>query len=800
MPLTITPAQLPEALVLAPSEVQVLSLDCFDTLIWRNTHRPRDVFADLAASGCNAHQRIAAEHTARCQAEANGRYEVTIREIYRALSPAASDAAITASIAAELAAEARHCFAFAPTVELMRRAKARGLKLIIVSDTYLDRTLLRQLIGEAAGLDVLALIDEVFCSSEYGAPKAGGLFRHVLKALRIPAGHIFHLGDNLAADYTAPLALGLSAVHLQQFDADTEQRLRLEAAAAVLVSGSATGDVAVLQPHRADLMLSGHAPEDAAAALGHGTLGPILSAYAGWLRREVDTLAARTPGRVHLLFLMRDGHLPKLAYERPGEQTHAVEISRFTAIASSLADEAAILRYLEPRLTEQDPEVLGRQLLLTPAEVKELAGTGAVRARRTQFAREVRRQRVLRKIAARSQAFGERLVDYIRRKVDPAPGDVLVLADLGYNGTVQNHVEPLFRRAFGVEVAGRYLLLHQDDVSGCDKRGLIDQRSYGASTLGTLCRFISVLEQLCTSAQGSVIEYAGGDPVRKDSGIKGRQSAIRDQVQAACLLYVAQAGAGFHTRPRSLDAEAERACAAAALARLMFFPMQAELELLLSFEHDINLGTDQTLDLFDAAAATQGLKHWGLFYMNAARRMFLAAELRDQGLPLSLTLLTQGRFGLDLRLKDFSHRSLRLPIMVAEGYDVSLSEADAWPTHDGFFVTIIPVGACRFSIGVQFGKLYEWVQLEAAHFLPAADIPTKGGLDLPRTTPATPVYEGVEVMTGGMLRCGSDAGFMLVPPPPRVDDRPMVLAVVFRPLADRVAQAAESPARLQAAE
>jgi len=52
-----------------------------------------------------------------------------------------------------------------------------------------------------------------------------------------------------------------------------------------------------------------------------------------------------------------------------------------------------------------------------------------------------------------------------------------------------------------------------------------------------------------------------------------------------------------------------------------------------------------------------------------------------------------------------------------------------------------------------------------------------------------------------MLQCESPTGFMLVPPPPRINDRPLVLAVIFRPLVHRVSEAASaSPAHLLAAE
>ena len=47
MQFTVRAADLPSLLDRAPADLACLSLDCFDTLIWRNAHAPQDVFADL---------------------------------------------------------------------------------------------------------------------------------------------------------------------------------------------------------------------------------------------------------------------------------------------------------------------------------------------------------------------------------------------------------------------------------------------------------------------------------------------------------------------------------------------------------------------------------------------------------------------------------------------------------------------------------------------------------------------------------------------------------------------------------
>jgi FMN phosphatase YigB (HAD superfamily) len=785
MKISIAPHQVPDALDLGPAGIEILSLDCFDTLIWRNTHAPRDVFADLPDVAGNVRQRMWAEGAARSRAELAGRAEVTIAEIYDQLMPGAGPAAVARAIEGELAAEDRHCFAFHPTVELMRKARARGLKVIIVSDTYLDRDQLRNLIAGAAGAEVLGMIDQVFCSSEFGVPKAGGLFTHVLRELGVRPQTILHLGDNEAADCTAPLRLGINAIHLVQFDERTEQRLRLEAAVDQMIHAPGLAQAATLQPHRAQVALAADA--DAAAHLGYSTMGPVLHAFARWVADEVEVLGKAATGKVRLAFLMRDGYLPQRVFEAlaPADAplVSALEISRFTAQAAAFADEAEVLRYVETELATAGPKVLGRQLLLTPQEVTQI-GRGKTPGLEA-FLKEIRDPRTLRKIVGRSKAFAAELVAYVRGQTGAQSGDTLVLVDLGYNGTVQNCIAPILERELGVEVIGRYLILNETVMAQGCKRGLIDRRNYDYNLLSALCANVAVLEQLCTAAQGSVVGYGPKGARREAPGIKGRQSEVRDRVQAACIRYAAEHGAGSFTRPGSDGAEAERKTAAAALTRLFFLPMPDEIEALLDFEHDVNLGTQQALQLFDRDVADEGLRRWGVFYMKNARRMYLPAELRGQGLPLSLTFLTQSRFGLNLRYPDFCDRELSLPIMLANGAEVALEEVRLAPTHEGYLLAAIPAGDCRFAVGVQFGRQYEWVQIESVSYIPAADFLSEKSHGSTPPVPAAPLFEAMQEASAGLYRCTDESAFMMIPPTTQFGEMAMVLAVVFRPLTAR---------------
>jgi FMN phosphatase YigB (HAD superfamily) len=766
----VTAAGLADLLDTAPAGVRVLSLDCFDTLLWRNCHAPVDVFADCGG----AWQRTRAEKRARLQRRlADGRSEVPIEAIHRALRPRADAARIAAAVEAELAAEARHCFAFAPTVALMRAARAKGLQVIVVSDTYLAEAQLRALIAAAAGPDVAALIDRIFCSCDHGVTKVGGLFEPVLAAMNVAPGAILHVGDNQAADRVAPAALGLHAVHFRQFDAPAEQRLRLEAAAAAILDPSARTVRPVLQPHRAAVSL--RSETDPAWTLGHDVLGPIMHAFALWLEAEAAAL-----GGAKIVFLLRDGYLPQRAFEAATGRTSATaEISRFTARRAGFTDAAAIAGYLAGEKRHGRVKVLASQLGLSREEGDKIGGNG-----QAAFERAALQPASVRKIVGRSHAFAGRLFAHLAR-AGVERGDTVMLVDLGYNGTVQDYLEAPLSERFGLKLAGRYLLLREEVDTGLDKKGFLDTRHFDCNALHALSGPIALVEQLSTIAQGSVENYtASGGPVRKAPGAKGAQTAIRDRVQQGCVAFAGNAGAGIHRAPASDDAAARRAMAAAGLARLLFLPVAEEVAMFQAFEHDVNLGTDDLRQLLDQDDAGAGLRRRGFLYMNDAGRMYLPGELQPHGLPLNLALLSTNRFALDLRGADFRGATLRLPVILADTSGQTAIEVDAHLTHDGFYLATIPVGAGRFAAGIQLGALCDWAEVEHLAFYPVAGFSPDSSAELAAPIAATAMREGMTEEAPGLFRC-TPGGLMLVPPVAGLGAEPHLLAITFRPIVRR---------------
>ncbi|MEP3049898.1 MAG: HAD family hydrolase [Erythrobacter sp.] len=790
---TIFPHEMPSVLNRAPSAT-ILSLDCFDTLLWRDCHLPTDLFNTL--SGMNAGQRAVGEANARrAEATLRGRNEVMLGQIYSHVLPDADDATRALAIEHELSAEARTCYAFAPTVDLMRRARADGLKVIIVSDTYLDERQLRELIRASAGEEIAELIDKVFVSSSAGVSKGQGLLAKVIQTLKCNPTDILHIGDNRSADYDGARALGIPALHLAQFGELAQQRLRLERACQQIFSAS-SDDVMGLQPHRAIIAAGDPVIEDPAVTLGFGVLGPVFHGFEQWLQEEAAALKDQRGGAVHWLFMLRDGHLPFAVNQIAGAQANAscVEISRFTATAASLTSNEAIDRHvaLEHGL---NPSTLARQMLFTEEEIEQFCSAEDPAEASQILLRELRSGRRKKVIRRRAREFADRLAAHVRSVVDPQPGDTLMLVDLGYNGSAQNRVDGWLQDQFNVHVAGRYLLLREMAATELDKRGLIDDRHFDPELLEAMCSNVAVLEQLATTTMGSTVDYAvSGEPIRRASSVKGRQSAVRDKVQKGCLEFCEQARAAPVVR--LADAARQRAwrdCATSVLLRFMYLPQSAELDVVKNFEHDVNLGSDRMVSLFDPDHAREGMRRRGLFYMKGASRMFLPAELAGEDIGTRLSLLVQKRFGLGLTYADYAPRSLELPAIYVGAQDSARATISATPTHEGYFVARIPVNDRGQAVALQFGGAVSWLEIAGITRAPVRSL-QGGEVNDAAPQQLTGQFDEMQEHGPGIFECTSETGLVLLHLPEEASDEPEMIEVVFRPLAMRESETARQEA------
>lgn len=771
-------------------EVKILSLDCFDTLVWRNVNMPTDIFYDLDIDNCSMEMRVLAEKRARkALAFEKQKQEVTIGDIYANLFRGATEEDIASYIEKELAAEAKHCFAFTPIVNLIAAAKRCDMQVIIVSDTYLPQPLLRQLITDAAGQDVINNIDRVFCSCDYGVNKASGLFEHVLKELQVDPGTIVHLGDNKIADQESPAEMGINGVHFEQFDDEAVERLRLEAAAATLLEQDTRKASPALQPHRAQISLREN--DEAIFQFGHDVLGPIYQGFSSWIAEEAKDIEAEAGKKPKLLFLLRDGYLPAQAFlaQHPefSDQVAMIELSRFTANASSFTDEKAIRDYLiaevagsrKDAYSQQRQAAFCRQLLFFNNETQKIARQRTAK----DFIKQVLKPQNVKKIIKRSTKFRNGLLAHLS-KHGVEKGDTVMFVDLGYNGSVQNAIAPVLSREMDLDIHGCYLLLRELMISGQKKKGLIDKRHYDINALHSLCESIAVLEQLSTQSNGSVLGYnERGEPKRDTADIKGQQSESRDAAQAACLEYIASTGAGWKNAPQSWDSDCARRMTAGALTRLLFLPVEREVGIFENFRHDVNMGTKDMIQLIDPKGAAEGLRRRGLFYSKNIIRMYLPGELKQAGMQTLLPLFTSTRFGLDLRQDDFQSGGIEIPVMLANDVENMQIEITAYPTSEGYYQALIPAGTGQLTIAIMMGQICDWFQVEEVSFHEVDQFMAKKVDD--DSISASPIYDTITENAPGLHRCSKESAFILIPPPAKPANDALMLSFVFRPTIKR---------------
>jgi FMN phosphatase YigB (HAD superfamily) len=779
--------------------LKVLSLDCFDTLLFRRTATPTDVFFQLQDApefrelGLNAKLRAMAEGAARELAQVRrASSEVRLSDIYRAAFPALSDDQVRDLASAELAVEKRACYAFAPSVDLMRAAHARGLRVVVVSDTYYDEKQLRQLLSWALGETDLGLIDRIFCSNVFGRSKVNGLFGEVIAKLRVSPSTILHIGDHQRADFAAPRAAGVRALHFIHHDQPVQDMLRWQAAAADLLVPALRHTSGVPSPFRG-LLAAEKSNLDPVYLLGYAALGPIFYGFARFVLDELEAL--RQKGKApKVAFLLRDAFLPaEICKTVAGRPVGAeIAISRFASYAATFRTITDVERYLAASVGSRRYEAMAKQLLLPPDLARKICDQAEV-AKDSEgcFVKLIRSPDVLATIFARSKAYRGRLFRYLERTVQLTRGDTLVIVDLGYDGTAQRLLEPVLRDELGVELLGLYLLLARTPGWQHSRKGLVDPSWCDDRVVASLVPYIALVEDLCSCDAGSVSDYDDeGGAIFDAKVLANHQYDQVKPVQDRCRAFAKCAESFFDRIGERPDRESLRTTALAALGRLLFFPTEQETGFLEGFRVDLNLGTTDSVGLFDCEAGLGQLRRRGLFFTEkkgAASRTNYPVELRHAGAELSLTLLMQHRYSLEFAQSDANLRREKLRILVVSGSDATTTELDAHATHDGYFALLVPVGRGDLNFGVVFGEHYTWVQIEHIERIPAAKLFKDDESAHTENILADVKPEQMILRAPGLYECVSDSAFLFLPPvgPRGVAAPTFVCRVVFRPIAYR---------------
>lgn len=289
------------------NENAVISFDIFDTLLTRKVLYPKDVFRLIECSVQTAFDF----YKTRREAELN-LLKTTNPNIWEIYSRMADDTGMTAKEAenlrkAEIEMEKRVITCRQDVKQIFNYAKACGKEVYLVSDMYLTKDTLSDLL-EMFGLTGY---QEIFVSCEYRTSKTGYLFSFLQEKCK--GKKCLHIGDNKSADIISARNSGFEAFYVPSgldmlkasvghevlsFDKSLENRMAIGLVVERMFnspfqSGTPDGRIAI------------HNGYD----FSYGLIAPLMTKYMYWLKNEIEKEKLDS-----IIFPSRDGYLIEKLY------------------------------------------------------------------------------------------------------------------------------------------------------------------------------------------------------------------------------------------------------------------------------------------------------------------------------------------------------------------------------------------------------------------------------------------------------------------------------------------------------
>ncbi len=611
-------------------EISVLSLDVFDTLVWRSVPEPVDAFLllgrrlqDLGHLSANvpvelfARLREQAERKARARVPAGHIPEVSLEAIYDEMPAHLLSAGLGTEALAGQEVVLEHSIIF-PDLEVARLATFaqvhHGVHVILVSDTYFSPTQLRSVI-DCEALAELTL-SEVFTSSQHRVNKSTGLFDVVLDTMKVKPGEVVHVGDHPESDVAAAGRAGIHAVGFEKLSEPVRELLQRENMirtgdrdTTVSPVDDLVGDLGLTALRAKSVHLTGgpatEGPTSAYWRFGSLVLGPVFTGFAEWVHQR-----AQGEGVDTVYCLMREGEfLTRLvngARQHLGSEVTAVPLwlsrsvcARAAIFEASVEELAVFVQRRNAPTVRELCQTLGVGL----AQVLELFDQADGRLDDPEL-----RQRTLSALAGqpevRASVVGEsaklrqRLVDYVLKTIGPDTKRMLVV-DLGWGGTIQAYLNRALAGAGAdIETLGLYLLTNdaatERMLGGMRIEGFLAGGGLPERAVRWITRSPEIIEQICMHDVGSLEGFTDdGDPVHAEANQSPVQMLQRSAVQRGILQFQelwARYSEVIPANQRVLDGPA-RGLFLRTVLRFIVAPTVEEATLFGSWFHDENYGS-----------------------------------------------------------------------------------------------------------------------------------------------------------------------------------------------------------------
>lgn len=302
-----------EALYSKIMSFPIVSFDIFDTLLKRNVENPFQIFSLLEEKAVRQYgedfqnlrqERIQAEKNARTKI--NG--EVTLDQIYNEL-PLGTVEQRAWLKQQEIDLELKYCTQNTVITDVYAKCLEEGKRVIIVSDMYLPKEVLVQMLHNIG----ISSYEGLWVSNESGLTKSEGtLFAKVTSDLNVVPELVVHIGDNKKSDFLNAKKAGWHAllINTQQRNLNYFNRPRRTLNDNIAFAFTNNNIVNEKNENK----------------LGFETMGPLLYGFSKWLEQQF-----RNENISQAYFLSRDGLIMKKAFdllENAEIETHYLYASR----------------------------------------------------------------------------------------------------------------------------------------------------------------------------------------------------------------------------------------------------------------------------------------------------------------------------------------------------------------------------------------------------------------------------------------------------------------------------------------
>lgn len=192
------------------SNLKVISFDIFDTLLYRKTFEPNNVFLNIQneydLEEDFYYKRIYKESLAR---KISNKEDIHLKDIYNEFI---SNENLEQYINYELMIENDLLYVNIEIEKWIELAHKNNKKVILISDIYFSKKDITNLLSKK--LKNFDYISEIYTSSDIGLLKStSNLYKYVLDKEKIEKDELLHIGDNIISDITITNLLNIESIY-----------------------------------------------------------------------------------------------------------------------------------------------------------------------------------------------------------------------------------------------------------------------------------------------------------------------------------------------------------------------------------------------------------------------------------------------------------------------------------------------------------------------------------------------------------------------------------------------------------